>query len=241
MTENEQTLRDEAIAIAYVAARQRLDAEHHSRLTKAWELVIDGKITVYPEDACATVQGKDQPEYHVSDHGKVCTCVDHTSGKAPDRLCKHILAYTLYLRSVKRFEALVAAQYAAPTAAQEPLPEAPISINIKGTLAGVPGAQLTLRGWSMAEIAARADEVRAGAACLAGLVDSPPTGGAAAPAAAASASNGRRPEHWCELHGVALERQQNERGAWYSHRTAEGWCKGKRREPFVPPALEGGS
>lgn len=35
-------------------------------------------------------------------------------------------------------------------------------------------------------------------------------------------------EDWCPLHQVAMVRQENSRGSWLSHRTAEGtWCKGK--------------
>lgn len=34
-------------------------------------------------------------------------------------------------------------------------------------------------------------------------------------------------EDWCSLHGVAMLRQENARGAWWSHKTLEGWCKGK--------------
>lgn len=36
-------------------------------------------------------------------------------------------------------------------------------------------------------------------------------------------------EDWCSLHGAPMLRQENSRGAWYSHKTLEGWCKGKPR------------
>ena len=36
------------------------------------------------------------------------------------------------------------------------------------------------------------------------------------------------PERQCPLHAVPMEQQHNARGAWYSHRMADGgWCKGK--------------
>jgi hypothetical protein len=35
------------------------------------------------------------------------------------------------------------------------------------------------------------------------------------------------PEGWCVVHGVQMTRQSNQRGTWYSHKTTEGWCKGK--------------
>ena len=34
-------------------------------------------------------------------------------------------------------------------------------------------------------------------------------------------------EDWCPIHGAAMLQQANSRGAWYSHKTLEGWCKGK--------------
>jgi hypothetical protein len=36
---------------------------------------------------------------------------------------------------------------------------------------------------------------------------------------------------WCPIHQVAMIRQENDRGAWWSHRVHEGgYCKGKRRK-----------
>ena len=31
----------------------------------------------------------------------------------------------------------------------------------------------------------------------------------------------------CPIHGVPLKRQQKDGRTWYSHKTADGWCKGK--------------
>ena len=37
-------------------------------------------------------------------------------------------------------------------------------------------------------------------------------------------------EDWCSIHQCAMVRQENERGAWFSHRLPEGgYCKGKRQ------------
>lgn len=135
MTEDQQKLKDEAIATTYVRARQRLDVEHHSRLAKAWELVIDGAVS-YLQDGHYTVKGKDQPEYTVT--GVTCTCVDCTGGKAPEGRCKHVLATMLYRRSAELFQELAAKALAPPPAApaiMAELPEAPISTCMKGTLA----------------------------------------------------------------------------------------------------------
>lgn len=38
-------------------------------------------------------------------------------------------------------------------------------------------------------------------------------------------------EDWCPIHQVAMVRQSNERGSWWSHRVPDGgYCKGKRRK-----------
>jgi hypothetical protein len=35
------------------------------------------------------------------------------------------------------------------------------------------------------------------------------------------------PEGWCHKHNVQMTRNTNERGSWWSHLTADGFCKGK--------------
>ena len=35
-------------------------------------------------------------------------------------------------------------------------------------------------------------------------------------------------EHWCAMHGVQMHETIGKTGArWYSHRTQDGWCKGR--------------
>ena len=51
------------------------------------------------------------------------------------------------------------------------LPEAPISICMKGTLGGVPGTMVTLRGHDIREIEIRAQQVKVGAQCLVEIFD----------------------------------------------------------------------
>lgn len=34
-------------------------------------------------------------------------------------------------------------------------------------------------------------------------------------------------DHYCQQHGVAYRRNENERGEWWSHKTPDGWCKEK--------------
>jgi hypothetical protein len=35
------------------------------------------------------------------------------------------------------------------------------------------------------------------------------------------------PEGWCSKHGVQMKLRNGENGAWWSHKTPQGWCKGK--------------
>ena len=35
------------------------------------------------------------------------------------------------------------------------------------------------------------------------------------------------PEGWCHKHGVQMKRHSNHKDAWWSHKTADGWCRGK--------------
>jgi hypothetical protein len=36
-----------------------------------------------------------------------------------------------------------------------------------------------------------------------------------------------RPEGWCSKHGVQMKLRNGEHGSWWSHKTPQGWCKGK--------------
>jgi|SRR5215831_2939404 len=115
--------------------------------------------------------------------------------------------------------------YAAPPAPSTPAcPEAALSLCLKGRLRGV-DAQLTIRGQdreafltnvlAVMDLTKHLDD-------LTGLFDERP-GPPPAPA-------GPPPEGWCGVHQVQMERQQNERGGWWSHRGPDGgWCRGKAR------------
>jgi hypothetical protein len=223
---HQDDMMDEAIAQAFVAARRRLAPEHHSRLVKAWELVVE-RAVIDNADGSHTVKGQDQPEYLVDSSG--CTCTDCTSGKAPLGLCKHVLAVALQKRSMQKFQEM--AETTARPAVHSDLPEAPISICLKGTLGGIPNTLVTLRGRDMREIELRADQVRAGAWRLAGMFDEASAASETTTAVVSVPS--------CPDHGTPMK--PSKFGGWYCPQsTGDVFCKRKipaaKRAPFVPPA-----
>ena len=48
-----------------------------------------------------------------------------------------------------------------------------------------------------------------------------------APAPTPQASNQGTEKGWCARHQVAMQLNQKAGHSWYSHKTAEGWCKGR--------------
>ena len=89
------------------------------------------------------------------------------------------------------------------------LPEAPASVNVHLELAGRQ-VQLTLRDSDEGRVLARLDAVLQRFP----LVVTPTS--ARAPA-----------EGWCSKHGVQMRQNHKDGRTWYSHKTADGWCKGK--------------
>jgi hypothetical protein len=87
-----------------------------------------------------------------------------------------------------------------------PLPEAPVSITLKATLHGHE-VMVTLRGTDFASVKAQVERASEWL-----KVQTPAQQG----------------EGWCGKHGVAMKLNHGKNGStWWSHHTAEGWCKGK--------------
>jgi hypothetical protein len=89
-----------------------------------------------------------------------------------------------------------------------PLPEAPVSITLKATLHGHE-VLVTLRGTDFASVKV---QVEAASQWLQAQ---------GSPAAAAD------PAPQCPIHHVPMKQQTNTKGTWYSHKTLNGWCKGR--------------
>jgi hypothetical protein len=143
-----------------------------------------------------------------------CDCRDYE--KAPHQFCKHRLGAAIARRAKELVKAKVAdpngqapAQPDAPTV---PLPEAPVSITLKATLHGHE-VLVTLRGVDFASVKAQVEQA---SEWLKGPAPAqPPTPGTA------------HPEGWCSKHGVQMHHNHKDGRSWWSHKTAEGWCKGK--------------
>src|SRR5262249_7218567 len=89
------------------------------------------------------------------------------------------------------------------------LPEAPASANVHVTLAGRT-VQVTLRDSDEQRLLARLE------ALLQRF-----------PAADEPKGEQAQPEGWCSKHGVQMRQNHKDGRSWWSHKTTQGWCKGK--------------
>jgi hypothetical protein len=88
-----------------------------------------------------------------------------------------------------------------------PLPEAPASVNVHVMLAGRQ-VQVTLRDSDEQRLLERLER----------LLQRFPV---------AEDTKQEPPEGWCSKHGVQMKHKHSEKGSWWYHKTAEGWCHGK--------------
>ena len=98
------------------------------------------------------------------------------------------------------------------TPAPQPCPEALFSCTMEGCIDGHK-TLLTARGQSAAEFKANLQAIR-------GLLDPMPQ----PPAKASSQGQG---QDLCPLHHVPMQTNQKDGRTWKSHKTADGWCKGR--------------
>ena len=99
--------------------------------------------------------------------------------------------------------------------APQPCPEALFSLTLKGKLDGIE-TLLTVRGMTAEEFRRNLQQVR-------GLLDqSQPV-----PAARPRESGPVQEIGWCQKHNCEMTLNTKNGRSWWSHRTADGWCKGK--------------
>ncbi len=166
----------DAVDAVVARARKYYGTSFNHRITKARHFILNGQIEYHGQ--YALIQSESHPEtlYRV-DHDE-CDCQD-AQYTAPQGLCAHRFAWDIARKAWhdtrqqwQRSPEPIPNPYTDPAPSLvEPLAEAPISISMKGTLAGVAGTLVTIRGRNMDEIAARAAAIKAGAGCLAGMFD----------------------------------------------------------------------
>ena len=225
-------------AVAEIAEKAKATLpECNGRVDSAVKIVLAGDVELQADGTAKVAsQSNGQTAYHIVNGS--CDCKDYP--KAPSNWCKHRIAAGIQKRAYALAKTNLegsTAQPAAPVPAEKsaaadeegrltldldpelcarPLPEAPASVNCYITLAGRK-VQVTLRDSDETRLLARLE------ALLQRFPAEDEPEGEQAP-----------PEGWCRTHGVQMKLRNGEHGAWWSHKTAEGWCKGVR---FVHPKL----
>jgi hypothetical protein len=209
----------DAVAAIAEKAKAKLP-ECSGRVDSAVKIVLAGDVELQADGTAKVAsQSNGSTAYHVANG--VCSCKDFA--KAPHQFCKHRLSAAMVRRAQElvkqRLERLNSARNGTsqptaeqsqvqPQAEQVPaLPEAPASANVHVTLAGRK-VQVTLRDSDETRLLVR----------LEALLQRFPT---------EEESEQTPPEGWCSKHGVQMKERKGKYGPFYSHMTANGWCKGK--------------
>ena len=201
----------EAVAESATKAQEKLP-ECAGRVESAVKSVLAGDVALL-EGGTARVasQSNGSTAYHVVNGH--CDCKDFA--KAPHGFCKHRLSAAIARRAQELVKAKLAdmsghaeasGQPAQPEAPTAPLPEAPASVNVHLTVSGRQ-VQLPLRDSDESRLLARLDAVLQRFPVADKPADETPQ---------------------CPTHGVPLKLNHGKDGrTWYSHKTVDGWCKGK--------------
>jgi hypothetical protein len=241
VTPAEQLFYTVVLATAAQAKASMPDA--NGRLERARDLVLGGLVQPGPDNTFTVRSASARGKSYTLTEG-VCTC--HDAEKREDHRCQHLLAAWIWRKARQTLAAQLARNGhqpaeapAAPIAqstldgstpaaeasttpvpapALPPLPEAPASVNIEVKVHGR-WIRLTLRDHDENHLLARLDALMQRFPVEA----EPPQ----APQTPAAADTPTTPEGWCATHGVQMRLNRNDKGAWWSHRLADGtWCRG---------------
>src|SRR4029450_8120458 len=149
-----------------------------------------------------------------------CPCDDHHYN-AP-RCCKHHLAVALSKRAIQLMAAPAApvVPVVAPAALASPavpLPEARSSANVRLHVHGHE-VQVTLRDHDEEALLARLEHL---------LQRYPAPQSPVRQSGSHNAPLQGEREGWCRIHQVQMKENRKDGRMWYSHKTDQGWCKGK--------------
>jgi hypothetical protein len=199
-------------AVAEVAAKASVKLpDCVGRIDSAVKIVLAGDVELLPEGGARVAsRTAASVQYHVVNG--VCDCRDYA--RAPGNLCAHRLAYGIARRVAELVPPSVTVETEPLLLPPAPaLPEAPASCNVYLTMGGHK-VQVTLRDTDEQRMLDR----------LQILLDRYP-----APASPPASPQGHGQDTgWCQQHGVPLKLNHGKDcRTWLSHKTADGWCKGK--------------
>jgi hypothetical protein len=210
----------EAVAEIAERAKQTLP-ECHGRVDKAVAIVLNGDVELLADGKAKIASQSNGATQYVVCNG-TCECKDFP--KAPSGWCKHRIAAGMQKRATaliqcKRSDASnghaespCQADPPAPAQPPAPLPEAPVSITLKATLHGHE-VLVTLRGVDFASVKAQVEQASEWLKVQV-PVHSP-------------TQSPEHPEGWCSKHSVQMKMNHKDGRSWWSHKTTEGWCKGR--------------
>ena len=209
-----QTFR-EVVAQVAEKARAALPTAVNGRLEHAVKLVLLHDVMPQADGSILVGSSTDAMKSYLL-VGTACECQDFTRGQAPDGWCQHRIAAGIAKRVQELLPpepAPVAPEHTLTVPSAQPLsalPEAPASVNVRLVIDGR-DCQVTLRDTDEGRLLERLQAV---------LAQYP------LPLAPQAASQG---PDWCSTHQVAMKLNHGKDGkTWYSHRTDDGWCKGRQ-------------
>ena len=228
-TTDRQTYRS---LVAEVAARakERLPEAVNGRVESAAKLVLLHDVT--PQgDGTILVGSSTDPLKTYRLVGDTCECQDWQHGKAPQGWCQHRIAAGIH----KRVGEVLAAQDAqegtsststtgepsAPAPTPTALPEAPASVNVRVVISGYE-VQWTLRDADEGRLAERLAQL------LARYPKPQPQPQAQlSPQQHNALAQHKQVSGVCPIHGVQMKLNDKNGRQWWSHKTPDGWCKGR--------------
>src|SRR6266568_218595 len=197
-------------AVAEIAERAKATLpECNGHVDKAVALVLAGDVELLEGGKAKVASQSNGTTQYVVCNG-TCECKDFP--KAPSGWCKHRIAAGMQ----KRAHALVQTKLSAGTnghaeapsqpAPTAPLPEAPVSITLKAMLHGHE-VLVTLRGVDFVSVKRQVEDASQWLKAQSGhTADDTPQ---------------------CPKHGVPMQLNHKDGRSWWSHKTLDGWCKGK--------------
>jgi hypothetical protein len=224
LTPARQTFR---AAVADVAARAKalLPQAVNGRVEAAIKLVLAHDVTPQA-DGSIEVGSSSDPLKVYRLVGTTCDCQDFTRGQAPDGWCQHRIAAGIHKRVQALLEQVPVEMQGPPMQvhcdSNTPLPEAPAPPLARAGMRLE--AQVVMDGRSVKVAVWGPDDADVHARLQAVLAQYP----LPQPTAPSAASEGQGKD-WCAKHQVTMRWNAGKDGkrGWYSHKTAEGWCKGR--------------